>query len=289
MASAPYCYLSPEEDRSRWLGFPFRPGDIVISTRPKTGTTWLQMICALLIFQRPDPPGPLWHLSPWLDHMIQPREAVLAQLAAQRHRRFIKTHTPLDQIPFCHQAAYVVIARHPLDIFVSLWHQGANLDGGPDAGPDAQEPLHDCLLRWIAADEDPRAHPDSLPGVMWHLAGAWARRGWPNVILVRYEDLRTDLAGQMRWLAWRLGIGVPEPAWPVLVRAATFEGMRSRSDKLVPAVPGMFKDTAAFFRSGTSGAGAQVLSEAELARYYARAAQLAPPDLLSWLHAPPRA
>ena len=43
-------YRSDEEDSARWTGFPFRDGDIVISTRSKSGTTWMQMICALLVF-----------------------------------------------------------------------------------------------------------------------------------------------------------------------------------------------------------------------------------------------
>ena len=55
MAATPFRYQSPDEDSARWLGFPFRDGDIVISTRSKTGTTWVQMICALLIFGVPNP------------------------------------------------------------------------------------------------------------------------------------------------------------------------------------------------------------------------------------------
>ena len=65
----------------------------------KTGTTWVQMICALLIFQTPELPEPLGRLSPWLDHLITPREEAYARLDRQQHRRFIKTHTPLDGIP----------------------------------------------------------------------------------------------------------------------------------------------------------------------------------------------
>jgi aryl sulfotransferase len=38
-------------DSARWEGFVFRPDDIVISTPPKCGTTWTQMICALLVYQ----------------------------------------------------------------------------------------------------------------------------------------------------------------------------------------------------------------------------------------------
>jgi aryl sulfotransferase len=293
VASTPFRYQSPDEDSARWLGFPFRDGDIVISTRSKTGTTWVQMICALLIFQTPDLPAPLAQLSPWLDHLIVPREQVYAELAAQEHRRFIKTHTPLDGIPLDPRATYIVTARDPLDMAVSLYHQGANIDrarlrrltGEPEPATPrrAAKPLRDWLLGWIAREEDPREQPDSLPGVMWHLSDAWARCAEPNVLLVHYDDLAAGLAGQMRWLAGQLGITVADQTWPALARAASFEAMRARADRLVPTA-GIFKDNAAFFRRGTSGAGREVLTADELAAYHARVAQLAPPDLLIWLH-----
>ena len=290
MPSAPYRYQSPDEDSARWLGFPFRNGDIVISTRSKTGTTWVQMICALLIFQTPELPFPLGRLSPWLDHLTAPRETVYARLAAQKHRRFIKTHTPLDGIPLDSRATYIVTARHPLDMAVSLYHQSLNLDpvrvrqltGQPEP-TRPPEPLHDWLLRWIAGDDDPREHLDSLPGLMWHLSDAWSRRGEPNVLLVHYDDLSADLEGQMRRLAGQLGIAVAEHTWPALVRAATFENMKGNADTLIPA-HGIFKSNAAFFRQGTSGAGREILSDEESTAYNTRIAQMAPPDMLTWLH-----
>lgn len=293
VASTPFRYRSPDEDSARWLGFPFRDGDIVISTRSKTGTTWVQMICALLVFQTPELPVPLARLSPWLDHLIVPREQVYAKLAAQEHRRFIKTHTPLDGIPLDPRATYIVTARDPLDLAVSLYHQGANLDrelvrqltGQPEPTMPRQvpKPLHDWLVEWIARDDDPRQSLDSLPGVMWHLSDAWARRSEPNVLFVHYDGLSADLAGQMRWLADQLGIAISSPTWPALVQAASFQAMRGRADQLVPTA-GFFKDNAAFFRRGTSGAGREILSTQELAGYRARVARLAPPELIEWLH-----
>ncbi len=53
-------------DSARWAAFVARPDDMLIFTAYKPGTTWLQMICSLLIF-RGDPPAPLAELSPWLD------------------------------------------------------------------------------------------------------------------------------------------------------------------------------------------------------------------------------
>jgi aryl sulfotransferase len=308
--SSPFRYQSPDEDSARWLGFPFRDGDIVISSRSKTGTTWVQMICALLIFQTPRLAASLAEISPWLDHLITSREQVYARLAAQRHRRFIKTHTPPDGIPLDPRAIYIVTARHPLDMAVSLYHQSDNIDrarvqqlitGQPVAAepvtaePVAAEPvtaepsraraLRDWLLDWIASEADPREHLDSLPGVMWHLSDAWARRREPNLLLAHYDNLSADLEGQMRWLARQLGIAVKEQDWPALVRAATFDSMRASAERLVPTA-GIFKSDAAFFRRGTSGAAREILSDEEVAAYHARAAQLAPADMLTWLHSP---
>jgi hypothetical protein len=78
-------------DSNRWDGFELRPGDIIISTPPKCGTTWTQMIRALLILQEPELPLPLDTLSPRIDMVTRARTDVFADLEAQTHRRFIKT------------------------------------------------------------------------------------------------------------------------------------------------------------------------------------------------------
>ncbi len=284
-------YTSADEDSARWDGFPFRAGDIVISTRSKSGTTWMQMICALLIFRTPELPAPLSTLSPWLDWLINPRDQVYAHLEAQQHRRFIKTHTPLDGIPLDSRATYIVVARHPLDMAVSLFHQGDNLDrhriaeltGGPSpAGtPAARPPIHDALITWIDRDVAPADALDSLPGVMWHLTDAWRRRHERNVVLVHYADLSGDLGGEMTRIAGRLGLPAPEPE---LIEAAGFAQMRARAKELAPDPAGILKDTGAFFRRGSSGAGRELLTEAEFAHYLDRTATMAPDDMLTWLH-----
>ncbi|HET7328927.1 MAG TPA: sulfotransferase domain-containing protein [Nocardioidaceae bacterium] len=294
MSEAPVRYVSADEDSGRWEGFPFRRGDIVISARSKSGTTWMQMICALLVFRTPALPAPLAALSPWLDMRITPQEDVYARLEAQAHRRLVKTHTPLDGIPIDERATYVVVARHPLDMAVSLYHQGANLDrarireltGQPASEVPAapRKPLREWLLGWIDRDVSHLEQMDSLPGVMWHLADAWARRDQPNIVLVHYDDLSGNLESEMRRLAQLIDVTVPEALWPALVEAATFASMRTRADELAPNPSGILKDTAAFFRRGTSGSGRELLTDDELAHYRDRVGRLAPPDLLDWLH-----
>jgi hypothetical protein len=96
--------------------------------------------------------------------------------------------------------------------------------------------------------------------------------------------LANNLDGEMRRIARLLAIEVADDVWPELVQAATFDHMRSRADLLAPGPDGVLKNRAAFFRKGSAGAGSETLSSDELASYYERTAQMAPPDLLAWLH-----
>jgi aryl sulfotransferase len=293
VTAPPYRYTSSDEDSGRWDGFELRGGDVVISTRTKHGTTWMQNIVALLIFGTADLPAPIAELSPWLDWTTAPRDEVVARLDAQTHRRFIKTHTPLDGIPIDDRVTYIVVARHPLDAAVSSYHQQLNLDRGRwaeltgNAPPDLAQvtpPLHECLVAWIDMELDPREVLDSLDGVGWHVADAWDRRDEPNVLLVHYDELQRDLDAAMRRVATRLGIEVDEARWPELVAAAGFDAMRARAADAVPDRSGVVRSADRFFRRGVSGGRFEALSADEIAQYEARMATRVPPDARAWLH-----
>lgn len=279
-------YRSDEEDSGRWNEFSFRDGDVVVSTRSKHGTTWAQHVCLLLVHGTPELPAPLPELSPWVDWTGAP----VPDLGWQPWRRVLKTHTPLDGLPFDPGATFVVCARHPLDAAVSLYHQGANLDReriarltGTSVRARTRPPLPDWLPGWVDHVGDPLTELDSLDGVLHHYADAWARRGDANVVLLHYADLSADLDGTMRGLAARLGVEVDEGVRPSLVEAATFEAMQAAADRLAPDPAGVLLDRRAFFREGRSGRGWALLAPAARARYEERTATL-DPDLRTWLH-----
>jgi aryl sulfotransferase len=298
-------YRSFIADSIRWEGFPFRDGDIVISTPSKCGTTWTQMICALLVFQTPDLPQPLTELSPWLDMLTADRDALVAALEAQPHRRFIKTHTPLDGLPVDHRVTYVCVGRDPRDAglswsnhlvnsnraaFVAARTKAASLNELlPDWPPDPPPTETERLWQWI---EDPTPVEESvasLAALVHHVRTFWpATSGAPNLVLLHYDDLQADLEGQMRHLAGRLGIDVPEQRWPQLVPAARFHEMRRRADRLVPNQnDDLWRDNAEFFHRGTSGQWRERLTEDDLRRYHKRVAELGDPEVAAWLHRDP--
>jgi len=127
--------------------------------------------------------------------------------------------------------------------------------------------------------------PNSVLAVLHHLASFWAVRNRANVLMLHYADLEADLEGQMRALAARLSIAVPEARWPQLARAATFEEMRRNADRLAPAVTeSIWRDNQNFFHRGTSGQWQALFEECDQARYEARVRELAAPDLAAWAH-----
>jgi len=293
MPTASRRYTSSDEDSGRWADFVFRTGDIVISTRSKHGTTWMQMICALLVFGTPALPAPIADLSPWLDWTTRPKDHVWDLLAGQSHRRFIKTHTPLDGIPIDPRVSYIVVGRHPLDAAISLYHQQLNLDrvrwaeltGNEPPAPSTPPPaLHESLVAWIDLDLDPRRFLDNLPGVAHHLTDAWSRRSEPNVALVHYDQLQADLDGTMRRLAARLDVDAEGMRWPLLVEAAGFASMQAHASDAVPERDGVIRDHRRFFRRGVSGARFAELTDDEIARYEERMATLTTPDVRAWMH-----
>lgn len=158
-------YEASMYNSNRWDGFELRPGDIIISAPPKCGTTWTQMICALLILQEPELPLPLDTLSPWIDMVTRARTEVFADLEAQTHRRFIKTHTPLDGIPSDPTVTYICVGRDPRDVGLSMDHHIDNTDIGAFLGQRDRAAAIDGIDLGLLPP--PRPRPDGERDRFW--------------------------------------------------------------------------------------------------------------------------
>ena len=299
-------YRSNVWDSNRWQSFSLRAGDIIICTPPKCGTTWMQMICALLILQRTTFDQALDLMSPWLEMQTRDIDAVNADLDAQTHRRFIKSHTPLDGLPYDEAVTYICVGRDPRDVAISRAAHMDNLDlevlftarakavGNEDLAEmfrDWKPPPTDPLERfwhWMDDSTTGQVTHDNLASMMHHLTTVWDVREEPNVVLVHYADLQRDLEGEMCRLARRLDIDIDEDRVVSLAAAAAFDTMRERADELAPnASERILQNNRAFFRSGRSGQWRELLDDDGCRRYAARVEQLAPPDLIEWVHRGP--
>jgi len=282
-------YKTAVFDSARWDRFIPRGDDILICTPPKCGTTWMQTIVASLLWPAGDMPGPVGVVSPWLEARFQPVDEVIERLEAQAHRRFIKSHTPPDGIPWFPSASYIAVFRDGRDAFMSLVNHVAHFR--PEfvdslnalSAEDHVEPMPPWdgdvhgFFRTSLADEE------RLPSA--HLAGWWARRREPNLLLVHYNDLKVDLPGEMDRVSKFLGIDVPANSWPEVVDRCTFARMRERGSRgeIAPFERIFEGGSDSFIYKGTNGRWRDVLSEDELASYERLVADRLPPDAAAWL------
>jgi len=290
-------YRNTFMDSARWADFEARADDILICTSYKSGTTWTQMICALLIFQDAHLPTPLAEISPWFDMRPYPLPDLLARYEAQTHRRFIKTHTPLDGLPYYPTATYLVCGRDPRDAFISMQHHKANQNvgrivemmtaRGEELVPPADVPtdVDEAFQLWMTRGSFPWEQ-DGYPfwSVFHHLETFWQFRHLPNIHFLHYADLKTDLAGQMRRIAGLLGIEVAEAKWPALIEAATFAEMKKNADRTAPDTDlAIWRENSRFFHSGTSGKWRTDLSAASQACYERVVRAREPRAMIDWL------
>lgn len=276
-------------DSTIWNDFRFRDDDIIVATYAKSGTTWTQQILAQMLFG-PDPGLAVADMSPWLDLRVPPKAEKLPLVEAQQHRRFLKTHLPVDALVFSPRARYIYLGRDGRDVVWSLYNHHANanrlwyaaLNDTPGrVGPPIEPPPDDIRLYWREwMDRD--GHP------FWpfwdNVRSWWQVRDLPNVLLVHFNELKRDMPGQMRRIAAFLDIPVAEADWPRIEEYCSFAWMKRHATRSVP-LGGAFWDAGAevFIHRGVNGRWSDTLSAEEVAEYEARAIRELGPECARWL------
>lgn len=282
---------------ARWETFVPRSDDIVITTSYKAGTTWMQGICAALVFQQPEPPVPQDALTPWLDANFAPVEAVLGMLEGLENRRYIKTHLPLDGLRFLDEVKYIYVGRDGRDVFMSMWNHWHNmrperideLNQALDRqGPELPQPPDDIVEAfqdWLTRGSFPW---ESNGYPFWshlHHARTWlAFRHLPNILVVHYQDLLKDLDSEMRRISAFLEIPIDEQIWPQLVAGVRFDAMKANAVKMAPGgTHDSWKDSSNFFHKGTNRRWLGVLSDTQIEAYEDLARRELGDELARWL------
>jgi aryl sulfotransferase len=275
-------------DSTVWDRFQFRDDDVVIASWGKSGTTWMQQIVGQLIFNGAENVDTS-ELSPWIDLRVLPPEA-LASVDQQKHRRFVKTHLPVDALVFSPTAKYLYVGRDGRDVLCSMfnhhlnandaWYQALNetpgLVGPPIARPPAS--IRDYYRQWFDGDGYP-----FWP--MWeNIRSWWAARELPNVKLVHFEDLKRDLAKSIREIRDFLGVDHGNENFSAIVEHCTFDYMKAHAERMAP-VGGVFWEGGAktFINKGTNGRWREFLTPDEAAEYEARALRELGPECAAWL------
>ena len=276
-------------DSTAWNDFAFRDDDVIVATYGKSGTTWMQQIVGQLIFGGNEDVN-LAEMSPWLDLRIPPTPVKHGLLEAQSHRRFVKTHLPVDALVFSAKAKYIYIGRDGRDVVWSFYNHLATANDdffeAINETPGRVGPALDRIdidvvpffRRWLAEDGYPM-------WPIWENVKSWcAIRDLPNVKLVHFNDLKRDREGGMREIADCLEIALPEDRWPVVTEYCSFDYMKAHAEKSAPLGGIMWKGGAKdFINKGTNGRWRELLTADDLAAYEARAEAELGKDCARWL------
>jgi aryl sulfotransferase len=276
-------------DSTIWNNFQFREDDIIIASYAKSGTTWLQQIVGQLIFNG-DPDVAVAEISPWLDLRVPPKEVKLPDVEAQTHRRFIKTHLPVDALVFSPQAKYLFIARDGRDVVWSLYnhHLNANADWyealndtpgrvGPPIGKPPESVL-DYFRTWLEQDGYP----------FWsfweNIKTWWEIRHLPNVMLLHYAEVKRDMPGQIRRVAEFLEIPIDDSKWSDILLHCSFDYMKHHAEQSVP-LGGAFWEGGAktFVHKGVNGRWKDRLTAEDIEQYEAEAVKRLAEPCAHWL------
>jgi aryl sulfotransferase len=157
-------------------------------------------------------------------------------LEAQTHRRFLKTHLPVDALVFSSKAKYLFIARDGRDVLWSMhshqlsgtdeWRKAMN-DTPGRVGPPLDKPCEDILQyyrEWFEKDGYP----------FWsfweNIRTWWKIRHLPNVKFIHFQNLKDDMPGQIREIAKFLDIKIDEEKWPAILEHCSFDYMKKNQE-----------------------------------------------------------
>jgi aryl sulfotransferase len=276
-------------DSTIWNEFDFRDDDIVITTYAKSGTTRMQQIIAQLLYKGEEGLE-VAEMSPWMDLRVPPKDVKLPLVEAQQHRRFVKTHLPVDALVFSEKAKYIYIGRDGRDVLWSLfnhhstandsWYEALN-DTPGRVGPPIERPtssISEYFHEWLNND-----------GYPWwpfweNVRSWWEIRQLPNVHFVHFANLKNNMPQEIRRIAAFLEIPIDESKWEWILLHCSFDYMKANASKSVP-LGGAFWEGGAetFIHKGENGRWRDTLREAEIQQYEQRAERELGIDCAGWL------
>jgi len=269
------------------LEFSIRPDDVFIVTYPRSGTTLMQLLVHLLVRSGDPAHGhdldldldfDFEHISqvaPWFERSLAVGSLEVSDLAALPSPRVFKSHLAQQWVP--RGARTIHVTRDGRDVAVSYYHfyrSHLRYTGSFDR----------FFERFLRGDVQYRS---------WfkHTAGWQARRGDPELLFLRFEDLVHALPACVAAVARFLGVAASFERIAQIAERCSFERMKRHEQKFDFATELLLERRLRggdFLRSGRTGAGSALRPEQE--RAFARRAGRRPRlarvelDLPAFLH-----
>lgn len=208
--------MHSERSTAHGRGFKTRGTDVFVTTYPKCGTTWMCQICHQL--RRPGHMDfeEIFEVVPWdilaLDCGVDLEADQVGQL------RVFKSHEKAADI--AKGARYIHVCRDPEDAFISFYRFLPAFDG-LEPGKVSIEEFAEAIFGGLSAS-----------GGIWDFfAEWWERRQDPNVLWVCFEDLKSDLPGEIARVAKFMGIKCDDALLATVTEKSSFKFMESRQSQ----------------------------------------------------------
>lgn len=226
------------------------PDDSFLVSYPKSGSTWLRFLIATLLC--PDVPMTFLELEKCAPDIYLNTNYELLKLSRPR---VLKSHECFD--PRYKKVVYIV--RDPRDAAVSSYYYHLKRREIPDAYP-----IDSFVSRWLTETQwdSPRFGTWREHVLSWTVT----RGNDPGFLLIRYEDMKENLATELGKVALFLGIDAAPAAVARASELSSAERMRAleREQHELWRMTKGFRPDVLFIRNATAGGWKSVLPEAAI-------------------------
>jgi aryl sulfotransferase len=260
-------------DSSRWNFFLPRTNDIIISSYPKCGTTWVEHIALYLTHLTQQLPL-IDETSHWLEYCFKrnrpgdayPIEDAIKNAESQNHQRLFKTHLPPSYLPVYPQVKYLVVGRDARDCFMSyLNHQEAR--GWLKKDYDISITWQEWLFEPHKSSKYPILSRNGKHPFFDFYEHWFEYYTQQNILFVHYSDLKKNLPSEIRKIAEFLEIDINEHQLNWCAKSTSFDFMKENAEKLLPTMDYFEGGAKAFIFKGINGRWKEHFTSNDLSLY----------------------
>ncbi|KAG7470153.1 hypothetical protein MATL_G00136480 [Megalops atlanticus] len=194
--------------------FEIRENDIFIITYPKSGTTWMQYILALMYHSdqlNGEHSKRIMEVVPWIEVWMK-----RIDYSKMPSPRTFASHLPPNLVPqqLRDRGKVIYIARNPKDVAVSFYYFH-NFSKLLEDKPDFDTFLDQYL-------------EGKVFGNSWfdHIQGWYSNKDNFNLLFLTYEEMRKDLRGTLVKVSNFLDKNLDDAMLDMIVEKSSFESMR---------------------------------------------------------------
>ncbi|CAM4544214.1 unnamed protein product [Lepidochelys olivacea] len=242
-------FWSIVEEWAQVESFQARPDDLLISTYPKSGTTWISEIVDM-IYKNGDAEkckqDAIYVRVPFMELIIPGISNGVAKLAEMPSPRLVKTHLPVQLLPdsfWENNCKIIYVARNAKDVAVSYYHFYQMAKIHPEPGT-----WDEFLEKFVTGEVVFGPWYD-------HVKGWWEKRKDKRILYLFYEDMKEDPKREIQKVLQFLGKDLKEDVVNKILHHTSFQEMQKNptANYKMMSKAQMDHSVSPFMRKGIAG------------------------------------